>query len=148
MGLSNEKKVTIELNSTDLIKYALFKDYQLPKEFEINITQERILMNVKNSVNLSMVSISRAIGLEKGPFSKSVDKLEELNLLRRVRSAADKRLVHLYLTEKGEQLAMDVELSMENHFAGQIKKLNTHELKSFYDSLDTLKKTAEILLSK
>lgn len=148
MNLPNKKKVSIELNSTDLIKYALFKDYHLPKVFAINITQERILMNVKNSVNLSMVSISRAIGLEKGPFSKSVDKLEELDLLQRVRSSSDKRLVHLNLTSKGELLAKEVEMSMENHFSEQIKMLNAQELKAFYDSLDTLKKTAEILISK
>lgn len=144
-----KKKVSIELNSVDLIKYALLWDYNLPKEIAlINLTQERILMNVKNSVNLSMVNISRAIGLEKGPFSKSVDKLVELDLIQRVRSSSDKRLVHLNLTKKGSILANEVEMSMESHFSEKIKMLNEQELKAFYDSLDTLKKTAEILISK
>ena len=75
-----ERKIAVELNSVDLIKYALFKDYSLPEELAfLNLTQERILMTVKNSINVSMVSISRAIGLEKGPFSQTVDKLEKLN---------------------------------------------------------------------
>lgn len=143
-----EKKVAIELNSVDLIKYALFRDYNLPKEFAINLTQERILMNVKNSINLSMVSISRSIGLEKGPFSKSVDKLEELDLLRRVRSSSDKRLVHLSLTEKGKLLADEVENNMESHFSEKIKMLTEEELKLFFDSLNTLRETAKILISK
>jgi DNA-binding MarR family transcriptional regulator len=143
-----EKKVAIELNSVDLIKYALFRDYNLPKEFAINLTQERILMNVKNSINLSMVSISRSIGLEKGPFSKSVDKLEELDLLKRVRSSSDKRLVHLSLTEKGKLLADEVENSMESHFSEKIKMLTEEELKLFFDSLNTLRETAKILISK
>lgn len=143
------KKVAIELNSVDLIKYALFRDYNLPSEFAfINLTQERILMNVKNSINLSMVSISRSIGLEKGPFSKSVDKLESLKLLRRVRSSSDKRFVHLSLTETGEALANAVEMSMESHFSKQIKSLSAKELNEFYGALETLKKTANILLSK
>ena len=143
-----EKKVSIELNSVDLIKYALFKDYNLPRELGINLTQERILMNVKNSINLSMVSISRSIGLEKGPFSKSVDKLEELDLLQRIRSSSDKRLVHLSLTEKGQFLADEVEKSMESHFSEKIKMLSTKELIAFYGSLNILKETAKILISK
>jgi DNA-binding MarR family transcriptional regulator len=144
-----ERKVSIELNSVDLIKYALFRDYNLPKELTyINLTQERILMNVKNSINLSMVSISRSIGLEKGPFSKSVDKLEALGLLERVRSATDKRFVHLRLTDQGELLANAVEKSMENHFAQKIKALSPTELKSFYHALDTLKQTAQIIITQ
>lgn len=144
-----DRKVAVELNSVDLLKYALFKDYSLPAELAfINLTQERILMTVKNSINLSMVSISRAIGLEKGPFSQSVDKLEKLELVARVRSSSDKRVVRLFLTQKGELLAKKVEESMESHFAKNIKVLSTKELKDFYDALDTLKQTAEILISK
>jgi DNA-binding MarR family transcriptional regulator len=144
-----ERKVSVELNSVDLIKYALFKDYSLPKELAfINLTQERILMTVKNSINLSMVSISRAIGLEKGPFSQSVDKLEKLELLERVRSTSDKRLVHLFLTKRGELLTQKVEESMESHFSENIKVLSKQELNDLYSSLDTLKQIAETLISK
>ena len=143
------RKVSIELNSVDLIKYALFRDYNLPKELTyINLTQERILMNVKNSINLSMVAISRSIGLEKGPFSKSVDKLESLGLLERVRSATDKRFIHLKLTAQGELLANAVEKSMESHFSEKIKLLSSTELKAFYNALDTLKQTAQVLITR
>jgi DNA-binding MarR family transcriptional regulator len=141
-----EKKVSIELNSVDLIKYALFKEYYLPKEFGINLTQERILMTVKNSINLSMVSISRSIGLEKGPLSKSVDKLEELELIKRIRSSSDKRLVHLSLTSKGETLANEVEKTMESHFSARINVLTEEELNDFFNALSVLKKTANILI--
>ena len=144
-----ERKVAVELNSVDLIKYALFKDYSLPEELAfLNLTQERILMTVKNSVNVSMVSISRAIGLEKGPFSQTVDKLENLGLLERVRSSSDKRVVRLFLTKEGEILAKKVEDSMESHFSNKIKALSDKELKDLYDALDTLKQIAETLISK
>ncbi len=144
-----ERKVAVELNSVDLIKYALFKDYSLPEELAfLNLTQERILMTVKNSVNVSMVSISRAIGLEKGPFSQTVDKLENLGLLERVRSSSDKRVVRLFLTKEGAILTKKVEDSMESHFSNKIKALSDKELKDLYDALDTLKQIAETLISK
>jgi DNA-binding MarR family transcriptional regulator len=144
-----ERKISIELNSVELIKYALFKDYSLPDELAfLNLTQERILMTVKKSVNVSMISISRAIGLEKGPFSQTVDKLEKLGLLERVRSSSDKRVVRLFLTEKGVLITNKVEQSMEDHFSKNIKALSDKELKDLYDSLDTLKQIAETLISK
>lgn len=140
-----KRKVSVELNSVDLIKYALFKDYSLPEELVfLNFTQERILMTVKNFVNVSMVSISRAIGFEKGPFSQTVDKLEKL----RLRSYSDKRVVRLFLTKEGELLTKKVEDSMESHFSNKIKVLTDKELKDFYDSLDKLKQIAETLISK
>jgi DNA-binding MarR family transcriptional regulator len=143
-----EKSVSQALNSVDLIKYVLFKEYYMPKEFGINLTQERILMKVKNSVNLSMVAISRSIGLEKGPFSKTIDRLEELDLVKRNRSFDDKRLIHLSLTPKGEKLANEIELKMETHFSEIIGRLSEVEQNDFFNALSILHKTANILINK
>jgi DNA-binding MarR family transcriptional regulator len=143
-----EKSVSQALNSVDLIKYVLFKEYYMPKEFGINLTQERILMKVKNSVNLSMVAISRSIGLEKGPFSKTIDRLEELDLVKRNRSFDDKRLIHLSLTPKGEKLANEIETKMETHFSEIIGKLSEDEQNDFFNALSILHKTANILINK
>ena len=143
-----EKKISVALNSVDLIKYALFKEYHLPKELEINLTQERILMKIHNSINLSMVAIGRSIGLEKGPFSKTVDRLEELDLVKRNRSAEDKRLIHLSLTPKGEQLAIAIETKMESNFSEKISKLTEEERNDFFNALSVLNKTANILINK
>lgn len=143
------KKISTELNHADLIKYAFFKDYHLPKELSIiNLTQERILMTIKNSVNLSMVSISRSIGLEKGPFSQSVDKLVDLGLVERVRSESDRRLIHLNLTDKGVDLANQVEESMEQHFALRRDLLTTEQLEELFTALASLNKIAQIIISK
>ena len=143
-----EKKISIALNSVDLIKYALFKEYYLPKDFDINLTQERILMKVKNSINLSMVAISRSIGLEKGPFSKTIDRLEELDLVKRNRSSDDKRLVFLSLTPRGLKLAEEIETKMETHFSEIVDRLSEDEQNDFFKALSILNNTANILINK
>lgn len=144
-----DKSISLELNSVDLLKYALFKDYSLPEDIAvINLTQERILMTVKNSVNVSMVSISRAIGLEKSPFSQSVDKLESLGLLERIRSNTDRRQIHLQLTAQGLALSKKVEDSMETHFSERIKILDPNELNRLYDALSTIHTIANKLISQ
>lgn len=142
-----KRNISNELNNVNLIKYALYKDYHIPEDLSfINLTQERILMTVKDSVNVSMVSIARAIGLEKGPFSQTVDKLENLNLIERVRSIEDKRLVNLHLTEKGNLLVSRVQKSMDEHFDKAVENLSEQELDQFFDALETLKTTANKLL--
>lgn len=142
-------KIALQLNNLELVKYALFKDYQLPQELAIvNLTQERILMTVKNSVNSSMVSISRAIGLEKGPFSQTVDKLENLGLIERIRSTVDRREIFLKLTEKGIHLTNEIENSMEMHFKERTKHLSIQEHQEFLNALKILNTTAKILISK
>lgn len=144
-----KKNIAIELNSIDLLKHALFKNYSFPEEVSmINLTQERILMTVKNSKNLSMVTIARAIGLEKGPFSQTIDKLENLELIQRVRSSSDKRLIHLELTNKGILITQIIEDSMEKHFSDRIQKLSQTETSDFFKALEILQKTANLLISK
>lgn len=144
-----QKHITTELNHADLIKHAFFNDYQLPKELGIiNLTQERILMTIKNSMSFTMVSIARTIGLEKGPFSQSVDKLEKLDLVEKVRSTTDKRKIQLKLTIKGEEFTAKVKQSMEDHFLIKLNTLSPEDLNELYKSLESLKKIANILLSK
>lgn len=141
-----KRKIAIELNSVDFLKHTLFKDFKFPAAAaNLNLTQERILMTVKNSNQLPMVTIARAIGLEKGPFSQTVDKLVELDLIRRVKSAADKRLVFLELSQKGYDMAQTIEDSMDEHFNEKMSLLSATEFKAFFNALDILRKTAEIL---
>lgn len=142
-------KITLDINSIELLKYALFRDYNLPSELAfINLTQERILMTIKNSFHLSMVSISRGVGLEKGPFSQTVDKLEALGLVQRIRSKTDKRLIHLELTAEGLTLTQKVEASMLQHFDQVLKNLNNKDADALVDALGTINKIANQLISK
>ena len=145
----SKRKIAIELNSVDLLKHILFKDYSFPEELSsLNLTQERILMTVKNSSELPMVTIARAIGLEKGPFSQTVDKLEDLGYIVRVRSKEDKRLVYLNLTAKGIEITNLIENSMEAHFSSKMSILSTAQQTEFFKALDILRKTANILINK
>ena len=143
------KQISVELNSLNFIKHAFFKDYQIPEKFNyLNLTQERILLQVSSSVNHSMVSIARAIGLEKGPFSQTVDKLEKLDLVRRVRSEEDKRQVNLQLTAQGQQVADELQQGMEAHFQKLVEHFSTAEIEAFYNALEVLKRTANNILNK
>jgi len=144
-----KENIALTLNSLELLKHTLYKDYSFPEELEaLNLTQERILMTVKYGHNLPMVTIARAIGLEKGPFSQTVDKLEALQLLVRQRSTTDKRTIFLQLTPKGKQLADIVEASMDAHFKTKLSALSPQALQDFLNALAVLHTTANLLNAK
>lgn len=137
-----------ELDSVNLIRYALYKDFNLPGEFDyLNLTQERILMTIKNSKNASMVQIARFIGLEKGPFSQVIDKLVKLGLVKRDKSATDKRLIHLNLTTEGMNVANRIQRTMNKHFNKVLSVLSRDEYDDFLNSLKTIHKISNQLLS-
>ncbi len=74
----NIKAILNEFDSINLIKYALYRDYDKPEGLTtINLTQERILLTLMSYRSTSMQEIAHSVGLEKGPFSQIIDKLEK-----------------------------------------------------------------------
>lgn len=141
------RTISTEINSLNLLKYALYKDYYIPKDLSfLNLTQERILITVKSSPNLSMVSIAREIGLEKGPFSQTIDKLVKLELIERIQSPEDRRHNKLRLTKQGEGISDKILGAMEDHFDTIVQNLSENELNDLFDALNTIKSTAKLLL--
>ncbi|GAA0739467.1 MarR family winged helix-turn-helix transcriptional regulator [Ideonella azotifigens] len=70
----------------------------------------------------TMASLARELGTDPGAMTRSLDRLEAKGLLRRERSTADRRVVHLVPTDEGRAVAAQVPpvLSdeMNRHLAG------------------------------
>lgn len=54
---------------------------------------------------MAPIAISRYLPIEMNSISALLDKLEKRKLIRRRRSRSDRRVVHVYLTEDGDDLA-------------------------------------------
>ncbi len=106
--------IITELNSMNYILYVLFKGYSLPEELSyLNLTQERILITVREHKNTSMHEIARFIGIERGTFSQVINKLEKLKLIERKRLDNDRRTVHLRLSSKGKEVTDKIQKHMQ-----------------------------------
>ena len=53
----------------------------------------------------TVAALARAIQMGDASMSRMLDRLEDKGLVRRERSAADRRVVHLHLTPKGRKVA-------------------------------------------
>src|SRR3974377_1121032 len=72
---------------------------------EINFSQWRVLMCLRDGLANTCADISRELSHDKGSMTRLVDQLEARGFLERKRSGDDRRLVVLALTEAGRAAA-------------------------------------------
>jgi DNA-binding MarR family transcriptional regulator/GNAT superfamily N-acetyltransferase len=68
-----------------------------------SLTEARILFEIANGEDLSATGLSRELGLDPGYLSRILARLDQHDLIDRVRSEADGRRWLLYLTPEGEE---------------------------------------------
>lgn len=74
---------------------------------EINHGMVIFLFMIHNKGEIKTSEISEHFGVTSGAATGIADKLENLGLIERKRSKADRRVVTLVLSEKGEKLVQD-----------------------------------------
>jgi MarR family transcriptional regulator, multiple antibiotic resistance protein MarR len=71
---------------------------------DLTLAQWIALMSIREGAGTA-VDTCRVIGCDTGSMTRMLDRLEEKALLRRERSKADRRVVHLVITPTGETMA-------------------------------------------
>ena len=69
--------------------------------YDITAAQYVILVNLASGVE-SASSLCRGVSYDPGAMTRMIDRLERKGLVRRVRSAEDRRVVKLALTDEGK----------------------------------------------
>jgi DNA-binding MarR family transcriptional regulator len=78
--------------------------------------------------DLSLSELSERIRAGNSTVSGIIDRMEREELVRRVRSKEDRRVVHIKLTEKGRELAKRVPIQPMEFFQTAIASLEPEEL--------------------
>lgn len=77
-------------------------------ELGLTDAQWKPLLLLQQGACATAVDISRMVGLDTGAVTRLLDRVEGKGLIRRVRSAADRRVVNLELTAEGRRVANEV----------------------------------------
>jgi len=75
------------------------------KDLDIASQQIGILLSIQRGVAATPFELSKLLGIDTGLMTRMLDKLEAKELLGRSRSANDRRVINLTLTENGEAVA-------------------------------------------
>jgi DNA-binding MarR family transcriptional regulator len=110
----------------------------------VNATQEHVLMAISKSPEKTMTELSMQVGLEKSSLTRVIDSLINDGLVTRSYGVQDRRIINCVLTEKGENVAGQIDQIMKQHFEKILSCLTQGEK----DELDQHLTRAIQLLSK
>jgi DNA-binding MarR family transcriptional regulator len=102
---------------------------------ELSAAQFIILANLATaSEPLSASDLCKGISYDAGAMTRMLDRLESKGLIRRNRSAQDRRLMHLELTEEGRAAyprMREISLTVANRFLRDFTRGEARQLEGF-----------------
>lgn len=110
--------------------------------------QWKPLMLLRNGLATTAIELARRMDVDAGAITRLLDRLEAKGLLERLRSTADRRVVHLQLTAAGEAAAAKVPFvlaSVNNDF---LKGFSEAEWKQLRKLLERMAANAQALQSE
>ncbi|SHO56420.1 MarR family winged helix-turn-helix transcriptional regulator [Vibrio quintilis] len=117
----------IDLHSKKLSKVAGLTGPQLILMRSIEQLGEVTIRELSNHTNMSQATATTIL-----------DRLERNGYVRRVRSVADKRKVHAYLTETGQDLLNKAPQPLQDNFVSQFQQLEDWEQSLLLSSIQRL----------
>lgn len=94
---------------------------------EVTVAQHRLLMLLANSGPQSVGDIADYVGVNPSNASRQCDRLERLDLVRRARSADDRRVVQIELTSAGRRLVDAVLCQRRKELAAIVDGISDHD---------------------
>lgn len=110
--------------------------------FGITIAQSFILFALLEKDGCTLTEIGNRAQIDNSSLTTMVDKLEKESLVERRLYAQDRRVVTLYLTEKGHELATKI-FDFGSSLNEELKNSLADEPTNFYKSLESISNTLD-----
>ena len=107
-------------------------------EFNLTEQQWRVLRVLWETDSQPLLSLSRRTLISSPSLVGVVDRLTRDNLVERMRSNTDRRVVNVCLTEKGRGLEEQVTARVDTAYTDLEDTLNSQEWQHMFQMLDTL----------
>ncbi len=115
---------------------------QLNESLNLSSGQHTFLFYLFHHDGASQDEISRALSIDKASTARAIQKLEEKNYVKRITSEKDKRVNHVFLTEKGWGCEKELRESSKDWKAILEEGLNDEELKMMEHIIQKLSENA------
>ena len=87
---------------------------------------------------ISMSGLANKLGLDTSTLTRNIQKLEQLDLVRRKQDRKDKRILVVYLTDKGGEKVEKIEESLLNLNFSMMKYIDLDDQENIPDVLEKL----------
>lgn len=111
---------------------------ELMKNHQISTPQLHCILALYVHGRLPASQIARHILVKSSTVTGILDRLEEKDLVRRVRNSPDRRVILIELTEKGESLARSAPPPVQQKIIDGLQGMPQQEIQNIYGALSTL----------
>ena len=105
---------------------------------DISQVQSHILYELARTGGPSMQQMAETIGMDITTFSRQIQTLVKMELVEKRQSSEDKRMYHLFLTEKGRKLEDEINQQMLHYLTNVFSNLSAKESVEVVESLKVL----------
>lgn len=122
--------------------HALLKQNMSQPLNGLNITppQGMVLRNLGKNGKMKISAISEKLGLSNSTISGIIDRLEKQNMVERVRSEDDKRVVYVSLTDEFMKIHQGMHKGAEDTIKNILSKGTPEDVDKIMEALNTLKR--------
>ena len=110
----------------------------LASQFGLTGPQLTVIKLLETFENLSLSSLSERIRAQNSTVTGIIDRMEREGLVRRERSTADRRVVHIRLSDKGQKLAKQIQVEPMEIFRGALLGLSHGDLRDLLRIMNKL----------
>ena len=127
-------------NTFPKIYSSLYLNYlkQYSGLYDVNKTQLRALVFMKNYGEISMTELCAKLNIEKGSLTSMIDDLSKKGYVYREKNLKDRRKYMIVITEEGKQIAADFTEKLSNDLEEKFFKLDTDEREKYLEAIETL----------
>lgn len=118
----------------------LYLEYlkQYSATYNVNKTQLRALMFIRNYGAISMTDLCAKLNIEKGSLTSMVDDLTQKGYVVRERDLTDRRKYLITITEKGIKLASDFMEKLNVRLEEKLFRLSEDDQQKYMEAINTL----------
>ena len=104
-------------------------------EFNVTSSQASVLNTLFSSDGISLSDIGKSVHLDKPAITGLADRMEKDGLVERRRTSSDRRIIQLFLTEKGRNLYNTIETIIIEVDQQLVKGIVTQEIETLHEML-------------
>lgn len=94
---------------------------------DFSVVQSHILYEIETKENPSIQQVADLLGIDVTTFSRQVQTLVKMDLVKKISSPEDKRVTYLALTEKGKGVAKDIDRQVNDYLTDIFLQMNDFE---------------------
>ena len=141
---SNEAHIaTLQSDVTTLVNVMYRGIEEKVSPFELTVGEYSVFTTCFINQPITISGLAKRVPVGAGRVSRIVSRLEDRDLIRKVRPAGNRRVVIAEVTDKGHALALELMGSVGEHYANILRRVSEQELTDLLGFIERMTANAE-----